>query len=142
MYSVVYDWKRTVRSCVARGTQLKTKLYVVKQLHDDPDARDDLNCLFEKEVRLLDRVKDHPCSQHLRLLLPKESHADGISFECMGGKKDDSCTSLDVLLTTLASSDFSPCEHLPLTIAVNVAKGLEFLHSNGIVHRNQKPGNV
>lgn len=24
MYSVVYDWKRTVRSCVARGTQLKT----------------------------------------------------------------------------------------------------------------------
>jgi len=120
---------------------------VLKQLHDVDDEEDEPHhdALYRKEVQLLDRLRGHPnvvnilayCYPRRALMLEFMS----FTFQCIGMSVNP-VNSLDRLIRALARNNFNGCTHVPAAVAMDVATGLNFLHSRGVVHRDLKPANV
>ena len=64
------------------------------------------------------------------------------SFDCLNIEHRP-VSSLDKFLTVCNEyTKFRGCKHLPLHIGMDIASGLQFLHSKDVVHRDLKSENV
>ena len=129
-----------VSVCEYRG-----QTYVLKQITyaiDRTQGRD----LYVKELRLLHKLKGHRnvveisayCFDERAFMLEYVR----FSFDFMGLSRCP-VSSLDKFLDVLNDrTSFRGSKHLQLHIATDVARGLAFLHSKDVVHRDLKSENV
>ena len=119
---------------------------VVKKLNDGMESDNNINSLYNKEVTLLDKVKNHPHIASIIAYCPSERSImmEYVFFDlsCLGWHTLTPAYSLNELLLKLAQGDYSMCAHLPQAVAKDVASGLQHLHSRNIVHRDLKSANV
>jgi len=129
-----------VSACVYREHK-----YVLKQLnvgYDRIQSRD----MYIKELKLLESVRGHNNIIHIRAYCFSERYFMldymRFSFDCLGIECQQ-VSSLDKFLAVCNDyTKFRGCKHLPLHIIMDVANGLQFLHSTDIVHRDLKAENV
>lgn len=114
---------------VARGTwrnidvAIKTLKETMVEL--SPEARAD----FLREVDLLERLRSPNIVAFMGAVITKKKMILVTEFSPLG--------SLDAVIRK-----YNLGEKLRLLFALDIAKGVSFLHTSGIIHRDLKPGNV
>lgn len=127
-------------SVASKKTQ-KDKLHVVKIIHDiEEDSKD----ILVKEARLLHACKnEHIVSFNGICLSPPALLFDYIYFDFKLFDKDLRVSTLKSFLNEVDEESWSETfKHVVPVMAVDVTKGLKYLHENGIVHRDLKPDNI
>lgn len=112
----------------------KEKMVAVK-FCEDSDENDVM-----KEAKILSRL-DHP---NIISFLGLSQDTDAIMLEFMELDMDKAgqCHSLHDFLAHLNKNDVQEYASSIPSIARNILKGLAYLHSQGLAHRDLKPGNV
>lgn len=117
-----------------------SKQVVVKKILDlEEDEKD----LFLKEVKLLNTLK-HPniVTFHGMCISPPAIMLEYMYFDFSLFDRDHKAHSFKEFLFELSDAEPKFFAHVMPVIASDVAKGLSFLHNNGVVHRDLKPANV
>lgn len=102
-----------------------------------PDAKE----IFHQEARVLTHLQRRPTSpNHIILFYGLDPRNSSLVFEAVIGGSLEDLTSRMKQMTEVA-------RHLELItlfpgIAFDLVNGLDFLHANGVVHADIKPGNV
>ena len=115
--------------------------------------RHEYRSLFQKEIRIQAKLK-HPnvvgvigiCEEPELISIMNYSQIDLADFAEFGEHEDHNVSNLRQLITHLdeydASKYFEDNYKLHTTVASDIAKGLQYLHENEVVHRDLKPHNV
>ena len=117
------------------------KEVVIKKMIDLEEEEKDL---FLKEVKLLHSLK-HPniVTFHGMCISPPAIMLEYMYFDfSLFTDRHHKVHSLKEFLFELSGGDPNEFAHVMPVIANDVAKGLGFLHENGVVHRDLKPANV
>jgi serine/threonine protein kinase len=126
---------------VATSKSDSDTFHVVKVMHN---MEDDGKYIFLKEARLLHRCKHENivtfkgiCMSPLALLF------DYFYFDFKPFEQDLKVSTVKALLKEIDQDSWLEAfTHVVPTIAIEVTKGLKYLHDNGIVHRDLKPENI
>jgi len=129
-----------VSTCIYKGNT-----YVLKRIDIGGDRKESRE-MYVKELQLLDSLRGHPNLVHLTAFCYAERtfmlDYMRFSWDCLG-IDDRPVTSLDKFLTACHHyTNFQGCQHLQMHIATDVARGLAYMHSKDIVHRDLKSENV
>ncbi|CAI7737688.1 unnamed protein product [Closterium sp. NIES-53] len=118
----------TVRRCVHRGTGLPFACKSISKLQLlSEDARDKLR----REVRTMQKVADHPCVVQLRGVFEDADSVHLVMDLCDAGE-----------LFGVIAQRGSLTEEEAAPVLWQLASGVAFCHSRGVLHRDLKPENI
>jgi len=118
---------------VKRGMWLKTTEVAVKVLKNIPEFTDRKDLLgFYKEIETLSKLR-HTNIVQMYGFCRKENYVCLVTEYVRGGNLADCLADLENY-----ELDF----YLQLELALNIVRGMVYLHSMGVIHRDLKPANI